>query len=84
MIKRVVEYRTARVLIDEGGRAIVGFFPLMKALVKEFYKLPEDATTTGKKIQAITGMIFLTALFLFPVGLLIYAFVVFLKNNITW
>lgn len=97
MMKRIAEYRVARTILDtaenrSGSRYNMhGLFngtgAFFKELVKEFFKLPEGATT-GQKIQAISGMIFCAALVLFPICLLLYvliaAFIGFLKNNITW
>jgi len=98
MIKRIVEYRAARTIIDtatdrQGSRynyrgLAKGSGAIFKDLAKEFFKLPEGCNTTGKKIQAITGMIFCAALVLFPICLLLYVLIAgavgFLKNNITW
>lgn len=98
MIKRIVEYRAARTIIDtatdrQGSQynyrgLTKGSGAVFKDLVKEFFKLPEGCDTTGKKIQAITGMIFCAALVLFPICLLLYVLIAgavgFLKNNITW
>lgn len=91
MIKRIVEYRAARTIIDtatdrQGSRynyrgLAKGTGQLFKDLVKEFFKLPEGCNTTGKKIQAITGMIFCAALVLFPICLILY---VIIKGLITF
>lgn len=91
MIKRIVEYRAARTIIDtatdrQGSRynyrgLTKGSGQLFKDLVKEFFKLPEGCNTTGKKIQAITGMIFCAALVLFPICLILY---VIIKGLITF
>jgi len=91
MIKRIVEYRAARTIIDtatdrQGSRynyrgLTKGTGQLFKDLVKEFFKLPEGCNTTGKKIQAITGMIFCAALVLFPICLILY---VIIKGLITF
>lgn len=91
MIKRIVEYRAARTIIDtatdrQGSRynyrgLTKGSGQLFKEIVKEFFKLPEGCNTTGKKIQAITGMIFCAALVLFPICLILY---VIIKSLITF
>ena len=91
MIKRIVEYRAARTILDtatdrQGSRynyrgLTKGTGQLFKDLAKEFFKLPEGCDTTGKKIQAITGMIFCAALVLFPICLILY---VILKGLITF
>lgn len=91
MIKRIVEYRAARTIIDtatdrQGSRynyrgLTKGSGQLFKEIVKEFFKLPEGCDTTGKKIQAITGMIFCAALVLFPICLILY---VIIKGLITF
>lgn len=85
MIKRIVEYRAARTIIDtatdrQGSRynyrgLAKGSGQLFKEIVKEFFKLPEGCNTTGKKIQAITGMIFCAALVLFPICLILYVII---------
>lgn len=91
MIKRIVEYRAARTIIDtatdrQGSRynyrgLTKGSGQLFKEIVKEFFKLPEGCDTTGKKIQAITGMIFCAALVLLPICLILY---VIIKGLITF
>lgn len=91
MIKRIVEYRAARTIIDtatdrQGSRynyrgLAKGSGAIFKDLAKEFFKLPEGCNTTGKKIQAITGMIFCAALVLFPICLILY---VIIKGLITF
>ena len=91
MIKRIVEYRAARTIIDtatdrQGSRyndrgLAKGSGAVFKDLAKEFFKLPEGCNTTGKKIQAITGMIFCAALVLFPICLILY---VIIKGLITF
>ena len=91
MIKRIVEYRAARTIIDtatdrQGSRynyrgLTKGTGQLFKELAKEFFKLPEGCDTTWKKIQAITGMIFCAALVLFPICLILY---VIIKGLITF
>lgn len=91
MMKRIVEYRAARTIIDtatdrQGSRynyrgLTKGSGQLFKDLAKEFFKLPEGCNTTGKKIQAITGMIFCAALVLFPICLILY---VIIKGLITF
>lgn len=85
MIKRIVEYRAARTIIDtatdrQGSRynyrgLAKGSGAIFKDLAKEFFKLPEGCNTTGKKIQAITGMIFCAALVLFPICLILYVII---------
>lgn len=91
MMKRIVEYRAARTIIDtatdrQGSRynyrgLAKGSGAIFKDLAKEFFKLPEGCNTTGKKIQAITGMIFCAALVLFPICLILY---VIIKGLITF
>lgn len=85
MIKRIVEYRAARTIIDtatdrQGSRynyrgLAKGSGAIFKDFAKEFFKLPEGCNTTGKKIQAITGMIFCTALVLLPICLILYVII---------